>query len=493
MHLLGYDIGSSSVKAALIHVESGKTLASASFPEMELSIQAPALGWAEQDPEIWWDCVQQVTAKLLKNINGPINIQGIGISYQMHGLVMVDKNHESIRPAIIWCDSRAIQIGDKAFTEIGKDFCLKSLLNGPGNFTASKLKWVKDNEPENYNKIYKIMLPGDFIAMKMSGQISTTISGLSEGVFWDFRTNKVSKEVLSYFGFDTAILPEYHPSIAKHGTLSEDAAKVLGLKKGIPIGYKAGDQPNNAMALGVMNAGEVAATGGTSGVVYGIVDRPVFDPLLRVNSFAHVNHEFNNPRIGVLLCINGAGIQYSWLRKILGEENTTYDQLEQRAKNIAVGSDGLRMIPFGNGAERMLENKSSSANWLNIQFNTHGKAHLIRAALEGIAFSFVYGMEIMIEMGIDVGLLKVGNDNLFQSEIFSTTIASLLGCKIEMVETNGAVGAARASGIAIGCYQNEQEAFSKLEIKKTYKAEIVLAPYQEAYRTWKMDLEKFNA
>ncbi|MFT6214720.1 MAG: xylulokinase [Roseivirga sp.] len=493
MYLLGYDIGSSSVKAALIHAKTGNTLAIASFPKHELPIDAPTIGWAEQDPEMWWECVQKVTAKLLAKVDQPMTIQGIGISYQMHGLVMVDENQRSIRPAIIWCDSRAVKIGEEAFEAIGPDNCLSSLLNSPGHFTASKLKWVKENEPTLYAQIYKIMLPGDFIAMKMTGQISTTITGLSEGIFWDFKKNSISTDILNHFGFDSGLLPPHYPSIANHGVLNAESAQLLGLNSGIQIGYKAGDQPNNAMALGVLNPGEIAATGGTSGVVYGVVDQPIFDPLSRVNSFAHINHQANDPKIGVLLCINGAGIQYSWLRKMIGEINTDYNQLELMASKVAVGANGLTMLPFGNGTERILENQNLGAHWMNLQFNTHGKGHLIRAALEGIAFSFVYGIEIMKAMGIDVSLMKVGNDNLFQSSIFSTTIASILDCKIEMVETNGAIGAARAAGVAIGCYENEQEAFSKLEIIRTYQADTDTLAYQKAYEVWKNDLEKLKA
>ncbi len=491
MYLLGYDLGSSSIKAALVEVESGKTLAVENYPEVEMEIISHELGWAEQEPETWWKNIQKATEKVLAS--HPVDtslIKGIGISYQMHGLVVVDKDQNVLRPSIIWCDSRAVEIGNQAYDEIGHHQCLTHLLNSPGNFTASKLKWVKENEPELFEKIDKIMLPGDFVAMKMTGEAKTTISGLSEGMMWDFQDEKAADFLLNHYGVGEELIPEIVPSVSNQGTLTEEAAKFLGLSAGIPVGYRAGDQPNNAMSLGVLNPGEVAATGGTSGVVYGVVDKPAIDNKTRVNGFAHVNHSKENPRIGVLLCINGSGIQYSWVKQLAADEGMDYPDLEKQASQVPVGSDGLRIIPFGNGAERVLENDNPGGHFINIQFNRHKKPHVYRAALEGIANSFIYGMEIMKDMGLNVGVMKVGNDNLFQSEIFSTTIASVIGCEIQMVKTTGAVGAAKAAGVAAGLYSSLEEAFEKMETVKVYKAAEDTEPYKAAYQTWKKDLEK---
>lgn len=489
MYLLGYDLGSSSVKAALVEAESGKTLAIEQYPEVEMEIIAKQTGWAEQEPNIWWEYVKKVTQKVLSTAQvDQSQIKGIGISYQMHGLVLVDENNEALRPSIIWCDSRAVEIGNQAFDQIGHDTCLKSLLNSPGNFTASKLKWVKDNEPEVYAKAKKMMLPGDFIAMKMSGEIKTTISGLSEGMLWDFENEKVASFLLDHYGISEDLIPEIVPSIGEQGKLSAVAAQELGLTEGISIGYRAGDQPNNALSLNVFEPGEVAATGGTSGVVYGVVDKPAIDQKTRVNGFAHVNHTSSDPRVGVLLCINGAGIQYNYVRQLTTDGSISYPELEKKASEIAVGSDGLRIIPFGNGAERVLENNNPGSHIANLHFNVHGKSHFYRAALEGIAFSFIYGMEIMKDMGLDVKVMKVGNDNLFQSEIFSTTIATVMDCKIEMLNATGAVGAAKAAGVAAGAYADVREAFQSMETIKTYEAASNATPYKVAYENWKNEL-----
>lgn len=491
MYLLGFDLGSSSVKAALVEVESGKTVAIEQYPEVEMDIISHQTGWAEQEPETWWENIKHATDKVLKSASvDPADIKGIGISYQMHGLVLVDKNKKALRPSIIWCDSRAVEIGNAAFAEIGEEKCLKHLMNSPGNFTASKLKWVKEHEPEVFSRIDKLMLPGDFIAMKMTDKICTTISGLSEGMMWDFQDENVATFLLEHYGIPAEFVPEVVPSVSNQGNLTESAADYLGLSAGIPVGYRAGDQPNNAMSLGVLNPGEVAATGGTSGVVYGVVDKPAIDSKTRVNGFAHVNHSPDDPRIGVLLCINGSGIQYSWVKQIAAENGVDYPDMEKQAATVDAGADGLRIIPFGNGAERVLENHNPGGHFVNLQFNRHKKPHLYRAALEGIANSFIYGMEIMQDMGLDVGVIKVGNDNLFQSEIFATTIASVIGCEIHMVDTTGAVGAAKAAGVSAGLYNSLEEAFAQMETIKVYQSAADPAPYKAGYAIWKSDLEK---
>ena len=489
MYLIGYDIGSSSIKAALVDAKTGKTIQVVQYPEIEMDIISQQEGWAEQHPETWWENLCQAT-KQLSQITGiqPNEVKSIGIAYQMHGLVLIDKNHNVLRPSIIWCDSRSVDIGKEAFQSLGKEKCLSHLLNSPGNFTASKLKWVKDNEPEIYNQIYKILLPGDYIAMKLTGEVNTTISGLSEGVFWDFKENETAAFLLNYYGISKNLIPEIVDTFSLQGSVNKNAAKATTLIEGIPVTYRAGDQPNNALSLGVYKPNEVAATGGTSGVVYGIVDKPIYDDNSRINGFAHVNHSSENPRLGLLLCINGAGIQYSWLKKLIGQPDISYLDMENMASKIPIGSEGLRILPFGNGAERMLTNNNPGAQINNLQFNRHGQAHLYRAALEGIAFSFVYGCQVLKELGLNPEVIKVGNDNLFQSKIFSMTISNLLNCKIEVVKTTGATGAAKASGIGAGIYQNLEEAIKTNEVEKVYQPNN--ANYLQAYQVWENDLKK---
>jgi len=491
MYLLGFDIGSSSVKVSLIDGEKGNLVSSSFYPKQEMKITAHKAGWAEQEPELWWNNLKLALAHVMAESRvDPENIESIGISYQMHGLVMVDKNREVIRPSIIWCDSRAAAYGEKAFEEIGSQRCLTNLLNSPGNFTASKLKWVKDNEQELFAKIYKIMLPGDYIAMKLTGEVQTTVSGLSEGIMWNFKKNSLADLLFENYGFPSEIIPEIVPTFATSGQLSENVAAELGLSTKTKISYRAGDQPNNALSLNVLNPGEIATTAGTSGVVYGVSEEIKYDIQSRVNTFAHVNHSAKNPRLGVLLCINGTGILNAWLKRMLGE-NLSYEEMNELAAKVPIGSDGLSTLPFGNGAERVLNNKNIGSSISGLNFNIHGKGHLLRAAQEGIVFSFKYGMDIMQNIGINASVIRAGKANMFLSPIFRDTLAGISGAIIELYNTDGSVGAARGAGVGSGYYKSFEEAFTNLK-----KIEVIepdnskAAEYKDAYENWKVQLKK---
>jgi len=490
MYYIGYDLGSSSVKAALIEAETGKSIGITQYPEQEMKIIALQSDWAEQDPNLWWANICKVTKKLLAKTGiSSEKIKGIGLAYQMHGLVVIDKNHKPLRPSIIWCDSRAVALGDRIFKEIGKDKCVSNLLNSPGNFTLSKLKWVQKNEPKLYDKIYKFLLPGDFIALKLTGEITTTISGLSEGIMWDFKQNKPADWLFEHLDISTDLIPTLVPAFSNQGLLTKKAAEALGLVAGIPLLYRAGDQPNNALALNVLQPGEIAATGGTSGVVYAITDHTNTKESIRINNFAHVNYTKEMPRIGKLLNINGAGIQYSWMKKNIALPNHSFGEMNKQAAQVPIGSDGLRIIPFGNGAERILKNKNNGSSLFNLNFNIHQRQHLFRAALEGIAFAFVYGIDILKNDGVNLSTLRAGNDNLFRSEIFSNTIATLIDTEINSIETTGAIGAARAAGLSLGDFKTFDDAFSDNEKVKTFYPKHEKQEYLDAYHLWKNNLE----
>lgn len=489
-YLLGFDVGSSSVKASLVDSDSGVCVASAFYPEKEAPIIAVKSGWAEQDPQMWWDNAKLSLKKVMadSSVKGE-DIKAIGISYQMHGLVCVDKNQNVLRPSIIWCDSRAVPYGEKAFENIGPKECLGHLLNSPGNFTASKLAWVKENEPQLFEKIYKIMLPGDYIAMKLSGTINTTISGLSEGMLWDFKNKKVAKFLLDYFGFDESLIADIVPTFSIQSEVSEAAANELGLKAGTPISYRAGDQPNNALSLNVFNPGEIASTAGTSGVVYGVLGEANYGIKSRVNTFAHVNYQKDMERLGVLLCINGTGILNAWMRRNVAPEGISYSDMNDMMASVPVGSDGITIIPFGNGAERVLENKEIGCSIHGVNFNKHGKAHLMRAAQEGIVFSFCYGMEVMQQMGMDIHKIHAGKANMFLSELFRNTLAGVSGATIELYETDGSVGAAKGAGMGCGIYKDHDEAFATLKKLAVIEPdEKRRAEYLQAYSLWKETL-----
>lgn len=488
-YLLGYDVGSSSIKATLMEAVTGEVIASATSPQTELAIMAPKPGWAEQEPRVWWDNVKAATAEIKAKAGVNMHeVEAIGISYQMHGLVLVDKDQKVLRPSIIWCDSRAVEIGEKAFSDLGEEICLKRLLNSPGNFTASKLKWVKDNEPEIYGKIYKIMLPGDYIAMVMTGEIKTTPSGLSEGIIWDFQEQKLAGLVLDYYGISEDLIADVVPTFSVQGELTAKAAEELGLKKGTKVSYRAGDQPNNAFSLNVLNPGEVAATAGTSGVVYGVSNKSNYDPKSRVNAFVHVNHTPEQPRYGILLCLNGTAILNRWLRyNIMGmnPEEVSYKEMDRLASQAPVGAEGLSILPYGNGAERTLENKNIGALIHGLNFNIHNRLHILRAAQEGIVYALNYGLEIMREMGAEITTVKAGNANMFLSSLFGEAFATITGATVQLYNTDGSQGAARGAGVGAGIYKNHEEAFAGLKTVRVIEPnKTQAAAYRDAYERW---------
>lgn len=489
MYLLGIDLGTSSIKVSVVEISTQKCVATIQYPKEERTVKSLKSGWAEQSPLQWWADVEQAILELNNdNSFDKKEIKAIGIAYQMHGLVLVDKDQNVLRDSIIWCDSRAVEIGEKAFDDLGHEETLKSLLNSPGNFTASKLAWVKENESEIYQKIYKMMLPGDFIAMKLSGKITTSTSALSEGILWDFQKNEVSKRLLEYFGFDGSVIPEIRPLFSVHGTLSTAVAQKLGLTAGIPISYKSGDQPNNALSLNVFKPGEVAATAGTSGVIYGVSDGLTFDKQSRINSFAHVNYSNEHKNTGVLLCINGVGSMYRWAKENFAPTKS-YNMLNELAATSPIGSKELKVLPFGNGAERMLNNKTTGAQLLGIDLNIHKQADIFRAVQEGIAFSFRYGLDIMRENGMHPNIIRAGSANLFQSELFAQTFADVTNIPLVLYANDGSVGAALGAGIGAGIFKQTEDAFANQVTIKKYEPKQ-FEQYEPIYQEWKNILNK---
>lgn len=486
MYLIGYDIGSSSVKAALVDASTGKIVAQGHYPETEAPIKSLRAGWAEQRPDDWWSYLKAATAMIMRDARvDKDDIKAIGISYQMHGLVMLGADGKPLRDAIIWCDSRGVPFGEKAFADLGSDRCLGSLLNSPGNFTATKLQWVKQHEPETFDKISKVMLPGDYIAYRLTGRIVTNAEGLSEYMLWDFKNHSIADFMLDYFGYSRDIFPELLPSFGIQGTLTAEAASELGLSANTVVSYRAGDQCNNALSLGVMESGQVASTAGTSGVVYGINDTFDHDPLSRVNCFAHVNHTIESPRVGVMVCINGTGILNAWVKRNICPEGISYADMNRMAESVAPGSDGVTILPFGNGAERVLCNRDLGCRIKGVNFNMHNRAHIVRAAQEGIVFSFNYGIEVMQALGMSIKSIHAAHANMYLSPVFRETVAAVTGASVELYDTDGAVGAAIGAGIGVGIYATYRQGCASLRKIGTVEPAADRSPYIEAYARWK--------
>jgi xylulokinase len=491
--LLGLDIGSSSIKASIVDVKKRTSVASCQSPDDEMKMLAVQPGWAEQDPELWWEHSKIAISKCLERarVDGR-EIEAIGISYQMHGLVLVDKDHRPIRPSIIWCDSRAVDIGQTAFEKLGEEYCLMHFLNSPGNFTASKLMWVKQNEPALYQKIHKFMLPGDFIALKLTGEIATTDTGLSEGVFWDYSTRSVAQKLIDHYGFDESVLPKVDTVFSIQGRIREKVARELGIREGIPVSYRAGDQPNNAFSLNVVSPGETAATAGTSGVIYSVTDKNIYDPKNRVNTFIHVNNNSQRVSNGVLLCVNGTGILNSWLRKNLshGSDVYSYDEMNRVASTVPIGSDGLFVLPFGNGAERVLQNQKINASFIDLDFNQHTRSHLLRASQEGIVFALRYGFDVLKSLGLNTSVIRAGYSNMFLSPLFREAFVNTIGAPLQLFKTDGATGAAIGAGVGAGLF-DVKEAFKGLSLIEELSPDRDKSEqYEWAYQRWKQHLEK---
>lgn len=488
MFFLGIDIGSSSIKVSVLNGAKGTAEASAQYPKYELHIDTPKPAWAEQDPQSWWDCVKKGCDILFreKGVDAS-SIEAIGITYQMHGLVLVDKDQKVLRPSIIWCDSRAVDIGRGALKALGNDYCFERLLNSPGNFTAAKLRWVQENEPAVYEKIHKAMLPGDYIAMKLSGEITTTASGLSEGVFWDYQQARPAEGLLQHWGIDESLLPDIVPSIGHQCSVSAAAAAELGVREGIAISYRSGDQPNNAFTMNVLQPGEVAANAGTSGVVYAVTDKPLADRENRVNTFIHVTNTEEEPRNGILMCVNGTGRSYSWLRQILseGQNPADYVALNNLAEQVSIGSEGLEFIPFGNGAERILQNRNVGAHLHNIDLNRHGLGHIVRATQEGIVFALNAGFDVLKGMGSHCDVVRAPRGNMFLSDVFCEAFANTTQTTLELYDTDSAEGAARGAALGCGYFSSYEETFAGLTCHRTIEPQAGLVEqYQSAYQRW---------
>ncbi|WP_339655368.1 FGGY-family carbohydrate kinase, partial [uncultured Salegentibacter sp.] len=347
--------------------------------------------------------------------------------------------------------------------------------------------------PENFKKASIMMLPGDYIAAKLSETPQISTSGLSEAALWDFSKGKLATEVLDKMGLSEDFIPEIVPSFGDQATVSSAIANELGLDPDTKINYRAGDQPNNAFSLNALKPGDIATTAGTSAVMYAVSAENTFDPESRVNTFLHVNNTEKAKHNGVLLCINGSGILYQWLRKIISvgrEELIPYEKLNEEAAKVEPGSKGLRFYPFGNGVERIFSNKEVNSGIENLNYNIHQPAHLIRSACEGIVFAMNYGFEVMQSIGVEGKVVRAGKDNLFLSPVFREIFVNTTQTTLELYNTSGAEGAARGAAVGYGFYKEFDDAFTSLKCLERMEPDPKLSKqYQEIYQEWKQNIK----
>lgn len=437
MAFLGIDVGTSSVKVSIVG-EDGVILASATAPaSSERAINSPNPNWAEQNPEDWWEDAQQAILNL--PLEARLQVEAIGIAYQMHGLVLVDSQFQPVRPSIIWCDGRNIQESQILAESLGLDALENRLLNKPGTLTLAKLAWVAEHEPETLAKAHTFGLPGDFIAYKLTGEWSTTKSGYSEMVGWDFGASIPFEEGFRKAGWKLP-LPEARPNLEEGAPIQKVIAEKLGLPPSARVTYRAGDQPNNAFGLGVLQQGETAISAGTSGVLYGIGDS---SPGLHegINRFLHVNSQ-----IGVLMCLNGVGSALAFARRTWFQ-NQSYEALSELASQ-ANPENCPYFFPFGNGAERILSERAFSG-FTELDFNRHNLPELARSVFEGIAFAYRLGSEKMEKAGCLSKVVNGTESGLLKSSFFAQLLANELQVELILSEGDGSTAAARGAALGI--------------------------------------------
>ena len=479
-YLLGFDVGSSSVKASLVNADSGKCVATAFFPEKEAPIMAVKAGWAEQDPQMWWDNAKLSLKKIMVEAGATAEeIKAIGISYQMHGLVCVDKNLKALRPSIIWCDSRAVPYGEKAFKDLGADQCLSHLLNSPGNFTAAKLAWVKENEPENFKKIKKIMLPKDYLAYKLSGTFCTDYSDASGMLLLDVKNRKWSKEMCDICGITEDMLPKLFDSFEKVGELKHDLAAELGLRDGVVIAAGAGDNAAAAVGTGTVGNNKCNISLGTSGTIFMSSDSFAVDSNNALHSFDHADGHFH--LMGCML--SAASCNKWWMDEIL----KTKDYADEQKGIDKLGENHVFFLPYLMGERSPWNNPNARATFTGITMDTT-REDMTQAVLEGVAFATRDMYEVAKSIGVAPKRTMICGGGA-KSPLWRRMIANILNVEVDVpsCEEGPGMGGAMLAMVACGAYKSVEEAAAAIvKVDKTEKPDPELvAKYEARYQQFK--------
>ncbi|MGD0987977.1 MAG: xylulokinase [Candidatus Sulfotelmatobacter sp.] len=444
-YFLGIDIGTGGTRALVID-ESGKVISSSA--EEHRPFASPHIGWAEQDPADWWRACGLATRKVLTQ-SGICSeqIACVGFSGQMHGAVLLDSQGQVVRPALIWCDVRTQKQADELTATIGAER-LRQLTCNPAlpNFTLTKCLWVRENEPENWGRVRSLMLPKDYVRYRLTGERATDLADASGTLLLDVAHRRWSQEILDFVQMDSALLPALYESPEICGRVSEAGAAATGLLSGTPVVAGAGDQAAGAIGIGAVSPGAVSATIGTSGVVLAATNLPALDPEGRVHSFCHGLAN----RWLVMGVTQAAGLSLRWFRDQFGAINghtDSYEDLTRMAAKVPAGSDGLLWAPYLMG-ERTPYLDATARGMLVGLTASHTRAHVVRAILEGVAFSLRDTFTIFDQIDVPVKSIRLGGGGA-RSALWRQIQADVYGHAVETVavEEGAAYGAAILAGV----------------------------------------------
>ena len=459
-YVIGIDVGTGGTRAVLVD-EKGAVLASATHEHLPFA--SPQNGWAEQDPHDWWNACKQALGKLLEeSAVQKTEIAAIGLTGQMHGAVLLDENDEVLRHALIWCDQRTQEECDELDKTVGTKR-LVELTSNPAltNFTLTKLMWVRTHEPEIWKRFRSFLLPKDYIRLQLTGVRATDVSDASGTLLLDVANRRWSQEMLKATRLDARCLPQLFESQQVVGTITAHAALETGLAEGTPVVAGAGDQAAGAIGMGIVKAGDVSATIGTSGVVFAATDQPFLDPQGRLHTFCHAIPN----RWHVMGVTQAAGLSLRWFRDTFGIVNgvteSPYESLSREASAIPAGADGVLWAPYLMG-ERTPHLDSEVRGALIGLAASHGRGHIIRAILEGVAFSLKDTLTIFAEIGVPVNDIRLGGGGALsplwrqiQADVYAKPVSQL------KAEQGAAHGAAVLAGVGAGLWTSVDDACSR--------------------------------
>ena len=503
---IGIDIGTSGTKTLAI-AENGAILASA---VAEYPLASPKPGWSEQNPEDWWTASVKTVAEVLKKGRiKPGDVKGIGLSGQMHGSVFLDKDQQVIRPALLWNDQRTAAECAEIEQRVGGRKKLIGMVANPAltGFTAPKILWLRNHEPKNFEKCTKVLLPKDYVRLRLTGEFATEVSDASGTLLLDVTKRNWSKKLLSALELDASLMPEVFESEEVSGTLTAEAAKLMGLNAGVPVVGGGGDQAASAVGNGIVGKGVVSATMGTSGVVFAHSDEVQVDPEGRVHTFCHaVRGKWH-----VMGCVLSAGGSLQWYRNQLADAEIAaakalnidpYELLTQQAAQAPVGSEGLYFLPYLTGERTPYADPNARGCWVGLSLR-HGRAHMVRSVMEGVTYAMRDSLEIIREMNIPIKEVRASGGGA-RSPFWRQMQADIYGEKVVTInaEEGPAFGVALLAAAGTGAYKDVVEACqatiqtvteTKPIAKHKKKYNAAYPQYQALYQSLKPNFQEIAA